>query len=134
MSSQQSRERRQEKIDETFAREFPEHQKLKGRREEQQAIESFMAFMEGQGMLVARYRTDEEKAEILKRIDDEVESGERSEEDARIDRHEWKSIFENPMQLKPEKVIAEYFDVDLRAFSKEKDKMLDAIRCRDLVS
>jgi len=119
--------------DQIFAREFPQHAKLNGHEEEKQAIESFMAFMEDNNMHIARYRTDEEEAKILEDIDNRVESGDLSEEDARINRGEWKVIFQNTMRLKFEYVIALYYDIDVRAFSKEKDKMLNAIRCRDLV-
>lgn len=141
--------------DAVFAREFPEHHKLEGHDEEKRAIESFLCDLESKGHMIMRYRTEEEKErwaktletqleEDLRDIDARERKGEITRAEAgeerrerehqhKIDMMEKGHVEDQPINVRFRDAVAEYYDIDQNAFEKEKRKMLDAVRCREIV-
>lgn len=139
---------------EIFEREFPEHAKIRDKAEKE-AIDSFLSFLECEGMYISRYRTEEEKAAarqaIEKRYDEEmaeIDKKLREHEISETEAHEQRRAADNrrsmdlgdfrhheddPISVRFPDVVAQYYDIDQKKFEQEKRKMLDAIRCRDLV-
>lgn len=139
-----------------MASKYPEHEKLEAVHTESQAIGEFLEWLNGErGLVICQsgiaderpvYWTDvldtwagdpkKVKAEALK-------AGVITEQDARgsyylnvlpklrVAVHHWEPYEREgffPAHIGIEKLLAEYFDIDLKKISAEKDQMLDEIR------